>query len=90
MFLGCGEGDRQDEAGRCDAGADAAGGPAHEARPAPTRGKRRNTGQGLEVVPRLREGFRQVEAEVVSDSGNKIHQTWDHFLGPPLYTLKCA
>ena len=46
LFIGCGEGDRQDEAGRGDAGADAAGGPAHEARPAPTRGKRSSTGFG--------------------------------------------
>ena len=36
---GCREGDRQDEAGRGDAGPDAAGGTAHEARTASTRGK---------------------------------------------------
>ena len=29
------------------------------------------------VGPRLREFFRQVEADVVSNSRNKIHQTWD-------------
>ena len=31
------------------------------------------------VVPRLRECWRQGQAEVVSNSSNKIHQTW----GPP-------
>ena len=31
------------------------------------------------MVPRLRECCRQGQAEVVSDSRNKIHQTW----GPP-------
>ena len=30
---------------------------------------------GLEMVPRLREWFRQVEAEVISNSRNKLHQT---------------
>ena len=35
--------------------------------------------QGQKVCPRLQELFRQVEAEVVSNSRNKIHQT----RGPP-------
>ena len=38
-----------------------------------------STGLGKKVVPRLRECCRQSQAEVVSKSGNKIHQTW----GPP-------
>ena len=54
LLIGCGEGDRQDEAGRGDAGPDAAGGPAHEARAAPTRGKSSNNRMGQKVVPRLR------------------------------------
>ena len=37
------------------------------------------TGHGLKVVPRLRECCKQSQAEVVSKSRNKIHQTW----GPP-------
>ena len=37
------------------------------------------TGVAKRVLPRLRECSRQVEAEVVSNSSNKIHQTW----GPP-------
>ena len=39
-------------------------------------GKRRSKGIGYKVVPRLRECCRQVEAEVVSNSRNRIHQTW--------------
>ena len=35
------------------------------------------------MVPRLRELFRQVEAEVVSNSRNKILQTWGPFLSHP-------
>ena len=31
---------------------------------------------GLNTIPRLREFLREVEAEVVSKSRNKIHQTW--------------
>ena len=37
------------------------------------------TGHGQKVVPRLRECCRQSQAEVVSKSSSKIHQTW----GPP-------
>ena len=38
---------------------------------------------GLKVGPRLREYFRQVEAEVVSNSRNKIHQTsCEYYSGP--------
>ena len=44
------------------------------------RGKRRAPYvQGSEVVPRLRECCRQSQAELVSKSSIKIHQTW----GPP-------
>ena len=39
LFIGGGKGDRQDEVGRGHAGPDAPGGPAHEASPAPPRGK---------------------------------------------------
>ena len=52
-----------------------------------------HTGLGLKVVPRLCECCRQSQAEVVSKSSNKIHQTW----GPPfnqalylLYIFKCV
>ena len=34
-------------------------------------------------IPRLQKFFRQVEAEVVSNSRNKIHQTWIHSLAQP-------
>ena len=34
--------------------------------------------------PRLRECSRQVEAEVVSNSSNKIHQTWEPLFWRPL------
>ena len=37
------------------------------------------TGLGQKVIPRLRECCRHSQAEVVSKSSNKIHQTW----GPP-------
>ena len=33
--------------------------------------------------PRLRECFRQAEAQVASNSRNKIHKTRDHFLSNP-------
>ena len=39
-----------------------------------------STGLGKKAVPRLREWCRQSQAEVVSNSRNKIHQTW----GPPI------
>ena len=38
---------------------------------------------GYKVDPRLQNFFRQVEVKVVSNSGNKIHQTWDHYLASP-------
>ena len=38
------------------------------------------TGLQYEAGPRLGECCRQVEAEVVGDSRNKIHQSW----GPPI------
>ena len=37
------------------------------------------------VLPRLPECSRQVEAEVVSNSRNKLHQTLEAFLWRPLY-----
>ena len=36
-----------------------------------------NTGNLFKAVPRLGECCRQVEAEEVSNSRNKIHQTWE-------------
>ena len=43
-----------------------------------------NTGVAKRVLPRLRECSRQVEAEVVSNSSDKIHQTWPkHSFGDP-------
>ena len=45
-------------------------------------------GVGKKVGPRLREFFRQFEAEVVSNSRTKIHQTWDPLFSPPLYMNK--
>ena len=35
-----------------------------------------STGSLQKAIPRLREYFSQVETEVVSNSRNKIHQTW--------------
>ena len=43
------------------------------------------TGVAKRVLPRLRECSRQVEAEVVSNSSNKIHQTWEALFWRPLY-----
>ena len=37
------------------------------------------------VGPRLREFIRQVEAEVINNIRNKIHQTWGPLSSPPLY-----
>ena len=37
------------------------------------------------AVPRLRECCGQVEAEEVSNSTNKIHQTWERPYGDSLY-----
>ena len=47
------------------------------------------TGAGKIVVPSLRECCRQVEAEEVSNSRNKIHQTWGPQFCRPLY-CHCA
>ena len=43
------------------------------------------TGLDYKVIPRLRECCRQVEAEVVSNSSNKIHQTWEGPYSRALY-----
>ena len=40
------------------------------------------------VLPRLRECSRQVEAEVVSNSSNKIHQTWEALCIEPFMAAK--
>ena len=37
------------------------------------------------MVPRLREIFRQLEAEVVSTTRNRFHQTWRPLFSPPLH-----
>ena len=42
------------------------------------------TGVVKRVLPRLQECARQVEAEVVSNSSNKIHQTWEASFWQPL------
>ena len=39
------------------------------------------------MLPRLRERSRQVEAEVVSNSSNKVHQTWEALFWRPLYKV---
>ena len=43
------------------------------------------TGPGKRMVPRLREFFRQGQAEVVSSSKNKILATWEPFFCRTLY-----
>ena len=45
------------------------------------------TGLGKKVVPRLCECCRQSQAEVVSKSSNKIHQTWGPPFSQTLYNL---
>ena len=45
------------------------------------------TGILYKAVPRLRECCRQVEAEEVSNSRNKIHQTWEWPYRDSLYTV---
>ena len=42
------------------------------------------TGVAKRVLPTLRESSRQVEAEVVSNSKNKLHQTWEALFWRPL------
>ena len=42
------------------------------------------TGLGSNTIPRLSEFLRQVQAEVVSNSRNKIHKTWGWKFSPPL------
>ena len=45
----------------------------------------------LKVGHRLRECFKLVDAEVVSMSRNKIHQTWSALFSPPLHvTFACV
>ena len=44
-----------------------------------------HTGKGKKMVSSLREFFRQVRAEVVSNSRNKLHETWGQFFSPSLY-----
>ena len=43
------------------------------------------TGLGKKAPARFRECSRQVQAEVVSNSSNKIHQTWPKPFSQPLY-----
>ena len=45
------------------------------------------TGPGKRMVPRLQKLFRQGQAEVVSNSKNKILATWEPFFRRALYTL---
>ena len=42
-------------------------------------------GVAKKVGPRLREHHRRVDAEVVSNSSNKIHQTWEPPFSRALY-----
>ena len=58
--------------------------------PLASASKRHLSADGLKTVPRLREFFRQVEAGVVSNSRNKLHQTWRPFFSPPLYVYVSA
>ena len=44
-----------------------------------------HTGVGKKAPARFRECFRQVQAEVVSKSSNKFHQTWGPPFSPVLY-----
>ena len=44
-----------------------------------------SSGLHYKAVPRLRECWRQVEAEVVSNSRNKSHQTWERPFSGDLY-----
>ena len=48
------------------------------------------TGPGKRMVPRLREFFRQGQAEVVSNSKNKILATWEPFFAGPCRSLTVA
>ena len=43
------------------------------------------TGFVKRMLPKLRECSRQVEAEVVRNSSNKIHLTWEALFWRPLY-----
>ena len=47
--------------------------------------RHRHTGVTKRVLPRLQECSRQVETEVVSNSSNKIQQTWEALFWIPLY-----
>ena len=46
-----------------------------------------HTGLHYKVVPRLRECCRQVEADMVSNTRNNIHQTWERPYSGALYIL---
>ena len=46
------------------------------------------TGLGKKVVPRLRECWKQGQAEVISKSSNEIDQTWGAPCGRALYSLE--
>ena len=75
-----------DETGAGDLGQDTLRGP-HEAlllrpvrrRRGPGKGYVLYIGPGKRMVPGLRESFRQGQAEVVSNSKNKILATWEPF-----------
>ena len=47
-----------------------------------------HTGLDYEAVPRLQECCRQFEAEVVSISRNKVHQTWEQSYSRALYEIE--
>ena len=48
---------------------------------------RPNTGLDYKAVPRLQECCRLVETGVVSNSRNKIHQTWERLFSRALYII---
>ena len=53
-----------------------------------TRKLRNTTELSKKVVPSLRECSRQSQAEVVSKSSNKIHQTWNPHFSRALHIMK--
>ena len=57
-------------------------------RDGPGRFARLSTGLSKKVVPRLRECCRQAQAEVISNSKDKIHQTWDPYYSPLLHRAR--
>ena len=48
------------------------------------------TGPGKRMAPRLQEFFRPGQAEVVSNSKNKILATWEPFFRRALYIMCCT